>query len=547
MALPANNIAWPPNQHIDRYNRMSHLSAWYAGDPDKLGSQYWDGTPTGTGRSDGVIKAAVGSIKRWFWGTPPEDGQKSSKLHIDLPKDLAVISSEMLFGEPVSVKVQGEEVDETREDGKTIKVPSERTKQTQERLDEILDRCNWESLLLAAAETGSALGSTGLRVVWDKDVDAEAPFLARVDADAIIPEYRYGDKLVAVTFWRQWKDKKTGTIWRHLERYERGGIYHGLYKGTDTNLGMAVPLTDQEETAWLADLVNEESMVPTPDEYRLATSIPNMLPDPLDRGNGAGRSDFTPSILSLFDAIDEVYTSLMRDIELAKGRLIVAEYMLQDNGAGKGLSMDLDQKIFNPLKMQPGENGDAPITMVQFKIRVQEHIEAAEHLAAKAVKSVGWNPQTMGDANEGGEMTATETNSRDRRSDSTTKKKRRYWTNELEQLLEGLLAIDKQEFGTDIDVLPVKIEWPQTNQPSLRALAETVELLKRAESASLKVRVETLHPDWDDQQVMDEVEELANTESVIDPNTFGLGGAGVTPDPAAPAPVEPPAEEIPGV
>jgi hypothetical protein len=214
----------------------------------------------------------------------------------------------------------------------------------------------------------------------------------------------------------------------------------------------------------------------------------------------------------------------MRDIELAKGRLIVAQYMLEDNGPGKGSSFNPDRKIMSPLKMSPADDGDAPITVVQFQIRVQEHLQTIEHLASRAVKSAGYNPQTMGDAADGAAMTATEVTSRERRSLSTRDKKIQYWKGELEALLEALLAVDRDVFNSGIEVFPVTLEWPDAVQPDLKLLAETAELMNRAKAASLKVLVETLHPDWDKQEVDEEVARIEESSSVVDPLTFGLAG-----------------------
>jgi hypothetical protein len=500
-------------------DRMRVLSTWYGGDPDKLSNLYWDAVGDAS-EKHGVVNRLYSSVRRWFWGTAPVPGEKNSKIHVDLAKDIATISSELLFSEPPLVKVQAPMSERLDEQGEIIMEESESARRTQERLDQLLDATNWNSLLLAAAETSAALGCTGLRIAWDSEV-SDMPFLTRVDADAILPEYRWG-RLVAVTFWRQWVSG--GTVWRHLERHERGRIYHGLYEGGLDNLGIAIPLNAHPDTAYLVDMVDAESSIAVPEGYRTATSIPNMLPDPLDRQNNAGRSDFTPGVLSLFDAIDETYTSLMRDIELAKGRLIVAQYMLEDNGPGKGSTFNPDRKIMSPLKISPSESGDAPITVVQFQIRVQEHLQTIEHLTSRAVKSAGYNPQTMGDAADGAAMTATEVTSRERRSLSTRDKKIQYWKNELEALLEALLAVDRDVFNSGIEVFPVTVEWPDAVQPDLKMLSETVELMKRAEASSLKVRIETLHPDWDEADIEEEIARIQEETSVIDPLTFGLAG-----------------------
>lgn len=541
--LPANNTAWPPAGEAVRYDRMRAPAVWYAGDPDRLGAFYLQGSGAEVVQ-DGVLKKAVVAVRRFFWGSTQAVNERGTKIHVPLANDIATRSADLLFSEGLSIRVDGpvESEDVFKEtpvesgDGGipdalaqnaepkkeliTAKgEPTAATKATQDRLNEIIQKSNLQAILLAAAETQSPLGSVALRVAWDKEIEPGMPFITRVDADSTLLEYRWG-RLVAVTFWRTLRDSDETKV-RHLERHERGRIYHGVYKGSSANLGLAQPLADYPETEHLATLVNEEGFIQVNEKYRFATSVPNMLPDPLDRLNNAGRSDLSPGVITMMDAVDEIATSLMRDIELAKGRLVVADYMLQDNGPGKGSTFNMDQKVFSPLKMEPPETGDAPITIVQFQIRVEEHIRSAEWFINQALKHAGYNPDTE-TGNQGGDVTATEYSGRNKRSLSTRDKKAMYWQRELEELLEALLAADVEQFGSGIEVFPVRVEFPDAVQPDLKMLAETVELMKRAEAASLQVIVETLHPDWDPKQVQEEVERIQEESSVVDPNTFGL-------------------------
>ena len=108
MALPENNVEWPPAQFVNRSNRMSEYSDWYAGDPDVLARRYGgDTSRTGYGTGGGVVRRAVTAAREYFWGRPTPTGEAMSKRHVDLPRDLAVISSELLHADPPTVKVVG--------------------------------------------------------------------------------------------------------------------------------------------------------------------------------------------------------------------------------------------------------------------------------------------------------------------------------------------------------------------------------------------------------------------------------------------------------
>jgi hypothetical protein len=496
---------------------MKTSSVWYGGDPAELAAFYAGGTSRAQFQS--TVKHAISRVFGWFWSksdpTAPDD-----KVHVPLAQDIATQSSE-LVGNGLRFEVQHTEFDEA---GKPSDAQNALVAKTQARLDELLDYALFDATLLAGLETSAALGSFGLKIGYDKTVGMKMPTIQRVDADSIIPEYVWG-QLVAVTFWRVLA-RDGEIIFYHLERHERGGIYHGLYRGERGNLGMRIALADRPETAALSSLVNADSFIPMVSDRMTATSIPNMLPDPLDRENGAGRSDFTPGVITLFDAIDKTMTSLMRDIQDGQSRLLVADYMLQSNGAGKGVSFDESQHLFTGLKMQPGETGDAPITQVQFKIRVDEHLATLEDLTTRAIKACGYAPDTdQGDS--GGAITATEFSGKAKRSTSTRRKKLRYLQS-IEDLLETLLWVDATYFQSGITPLPVRMIAPPESTPSLKELAETVNLLKQAEASSIRVRVQTLHPEWDAQQIDDEVALIQGQTSVIDPLTFGLAGKDVS-------------------
>jgi hypothetical protein len=522
MPLPGKNAAWPPAEHTERYTRMVTASTWYGGDPKQLATLYSGSSGSSTGETSRAARNAMQRLFGWFWGrTDPT--QPDDKVHVPLAQDLAARSAEDLFSESPKFLIQPTEF---LDDGTPNPAQKAQIAKTQARLDELLDNCDMESLMLAAAETSAALGSTGLRIAYDKRNGMTMPRITRSDADSIIPEYEWGE-LVAVTFWRVLERK--GETWiYHLERHERGLIYHGLYQGVRGSLGLPIPLTDHPATLPLAGLVDAEGAIAAIADQLTAVSIPNMLPDPLDRGNNAGRGDFSPGTITLFDAIDKTMTSLMRDIEDGKSRLIIAEYMAENRGVGKGLEFDGDQRQFLKLKMQPGETGDAPITQVQFKIRVEEHLKALDLLVRQAVQSTGRNSEGVTN-DDGRDVTATEYTGKTNRGVTTRGKKLRYWK-AIERLLFTLLTVDAELFQSGVVPMPVKFIPAPSSTPDMRVLAETVNLMKQAEAASIEVRVSTLHPDWDQDEVDEEVKRIQAATSVIDPNTFGLGGGnGFTP------------------
>lgn len=532
MPFPAPNSPWPLEGK--RYDRVAERSVWYAGDPDDLEAFYTGSKGTtakiarweGGGISGGLFKKdrqpVTETTSSKFWGQHVDGDEK---VHLPVPEKIAHMSAEALFSDPPRFVVEGPMV----KDPKTGKVtPAPSTAATQARLDALVEQTGLLATLLGAAETASALGSVALRIGWDKDV-APHPTVSRADADAYDPFYSWGVQ-TGVLFWRVVEQTASQTF-RHLELHENGAIYHALYVGTEVNLGRVISLADHPATAPFAQQVNEFGAAFARPGLTTAVSIPNMLPDPLDRRSNIGRSDYTPATIGLFSAIDRAATSLMRDVEDGESKLLVADYMLRNMGFGKGATFPADQRMFVSLKRQPGEQGqEAPIDQVQFDIRVEEHLAIIKDLSARAIEAAGFTP----DEDQGGdapEMTATEYVGRNKRTLATRDKKVLYWRDALSRLLTSLLIIDREEFGGTFEPMPVKVVFPDAVQESPKVLAETAGAQKNADASSRYTRVKTMHPDWDEPDIEAELKRIEDeTPAPLDPSTLGLPPAPGTAD-----------------
>jgi hypothetical protein len=509
MPLPeGGKTAWPP-EHCGPINeQIAVWAAWYEGSIDKLAAIYSGENNTGAGAEffaseSGGFKATArrvrDRIRRWFWGNRNPTGQPRNRLHIPLAGDIAAASADLLFSEPPAVTVDDDA--------------------TQARVDELLDD-GAHAALLEAAEIAAALGGVFLRVCWDPATVPDRPWIAAVHPDAAVPEWRFG-RLQAVTFWRVVHQDKQKVV-RHLERHERGQILHGVYEGTEDELGMPVPFTDYPDTAGLADeRLVDGNTIETGLDVLTAVYVPNMRPNRVWRNtpNAAalGRSDYA-GVEPLMDSLDLTYSSWMRDVELGKARLIVPTEYMQSGGKGQGASVDLDRELYEAVNVMGGDEGKLDLKEVQFPIRVDEHQRTIADLKTSIVGAAGYSAQTFGLDTEGTAVTATEVAAKTRRSLITRDRKICYWRPEYGALVEALLGIDAAMFGT-IGIKPQRpmIEWADAVSEDPKAVAETVELWARAEAASLETRVRKLHPDWDDPEVAEEVERIRNDSGMHDP------------------------------
>lgn len=519
MPLPQNGIAWPPAQ-LDPITRwMAIWDAWYVGDPERLTSVY-RGTPSPT-RIDRPAQyrgGLVGAAARFFWGRPVGDLQQApAQLHIPLASDIARAGADLIWSEAPTFTIEHDA--------------------TQARLDELVDDGLLHTLA-EGAELGSALGGHYLKVAWDTAIRDDAPFLTLVDADAAWPEFRYGH-LVAVTFW--WVVAREGQkVVRHLERHEtdaagNGIILHGLYEGTEDKLGTAVPLGEHTSTAALAPLVDAESAISTGSPGLAVTYIPNVTPqrrwrnDPI--GRHLGRSDLD-GIEGLMDAVDEAWTSWMRDIRLGKARVFASRELLESNGPGQGASLDLDRELFSPLGTAVGSlnmststgNANGFLMAQQFAIRYEEHKQTVNELVLNTLRAAGYSAATFGEADGyGAAVTATEVAAREQRSLLTRDRKLRIIRPRLADILEKLLAVDKAIFNSAVTPARPDVQFPDGVQDSPLVLAQTAQALRTAEAASTKTLVAMIHPEWDEKQVDDEAKLILEENQPL-PLSDPLGG-----------------------
>lgn len=535
MALPNSGAEWPPKELTPILTKYREYDSWSSNNLGALAEIYGKGS---------AKQGVFARLRTWFVGAKNTEQADNNNLHVSLAQEITRTSANLLYSEPAVATVDAPEPDS--KDTEAAKAATQRLAKVQARLDTIAGP-DFEQTIIAGAEVSAGLGGVFLRTTWDTSVRQHV-FISKVDPDMAHPEFRWG-QLVAVTFWRTVKTENT-TIWRHLERHEVndqgiGVILHGLYMGTADNLGQPQPFDAHESTAWLTKAGTVETLidgntVSTLTQGLAAVYAPNILPSSLWRhdplGANLGRSDLE-GIEQQLDALDELYSSWMRDIRLGKGRLIVPESMLRDMGAGLGAGFDLDASIFTPVKAAPGSasNERMQLENVQFEIRTEDFLKAIDHFRRIILAAAGYSPSTFGLTDDGGAMTATEVAARQQLSFTTRKRKILGLKPALETILAKALAVDAVIFpGQGAEPLPVSMEWPDGVSDDPKAVAEANQLDYNSQSSSIMERVRKRNPDWGDVKVAEEVDRIKaefGLAALEDPATFGTDGQGIEPQP----------------
>lgn len=480
MELPTDSrTPWPPPEVEPVYSEIALHDAWYSGDPARLAQLYY----TQAFNPFSVIAREALEISQ----------DRRYTVHVPIAGDIAATSAALLFSEHPQISCESPDA--------------------QERLEQILSDSNAFGTLAEAAELAAALGGVFLKINWDSSL-LPCPFISVAQPDRAVPTWRFG-RLVEVVFWTEVEDDGR-SVWRLLERHVPGAIQTALYQGTSERLGTRRALTTRQDTASIPEVVE------TGVDELLVRYVPNSLPNRRRRGSPWGQSDYSGSE-TLMATLDDVFTSLLRDIRLGRGRLLVPAAFLQRDASGERV-FDSNAEAFVKLDSIPGSgNLSSEITVQQFEIRTREHLEAAVELVHRIVTHAGYSPQTFGLNVEGQAESGTALRMRERKSLLTAGKKSEYWRPAIVDLCELLLAVDRLHMSGTAPVERPAVAMQDSVIPDLSETARSVEMLQRAQAASVETRVRLLHPDWTDEAVQAEVEAVRQESGLAMPDVAQMG------------------------
>lgn len=538
---------WPPVPFDIAFARFRELDAWYSGDAEVLAEIYGGATaasaPTHTIAGRAYRGGVLGSLSKMFIGQPIIANEKRMRMHLPLAADLCTLSADLLFGEAPQVVFRRPEDAESKNDDESK--PKKWTHPAQGRLDEIIASDDAHAELLLAGEYSSALGGSFLAVAWDPEV-SDHVFPKAYAADCAIPEFRHG-RLSGVRLWTEYRDGNE--VYRLIESHRRGSIEFTLYRGTDRTLGAPVPLGTRPETEHYEALRNPSDLIVAtegglPESLKIGTGtnrlavsyLKNAAPVRDWRKLGVlaslGRSDLD-GIQDELDKVDFVWSSLMRDVENGQGRLIVPEDMLSLSAKpGEGANFDVYRQVFTPVAGTIGKAADSngPMSIVQFAIRVEDHLRTIEALKKEIASAIGYSEAHLGLDGAKGQRTATEVDADLSDSERTRDKKGIFAKAALSKWSLAALEIDHAVFKGpgigDMSVAPDVVFAP-VSQADPEKLARTAQLQDAARAVSRETVVRTLHPDWDDDDVKTEAAAILRELGTPAPNPEDIDDADV--------------------
>jgi len=485
---------WPPKEWLPIYRSYEQQDAWWSGDPERLAAFYGGLVSLPDVGKSFFAPELIGSMyQTHFWSRQVAEERRIT-VHVPVAGDIPQTSAALLFSEPPKCTVE--------------------SRGTQERLIELVEKGNYRATLLESAEVAAALGGVFIKVDWDKEL-SPVPILSMAQPDQAIPEFKHGI-LTAVTFWQVVKEDDKVT-WRLLEKHEPGWIYTELFKGTHDTIG------SKEDLSTFPELPQQQAIV-TKLEGLTCVYVPNRKPNRAFRnhpkGKDLGVADTAP-LCGLMEALDESWSSLIRDIRLGVGRIIAPQSFFLKTTDGK-LKFDIDKEVYTALNftMSPGGALQDSIKISQFNIRSEEHLTTAAALLRTIYGLAGYAPQTfgldimgiVGSAESGSALTI-----RERKSLMTAAQKADYWKPATEYIFSVALQIDRLFLGGKATPEPVQVEMQDSIRGEISQIAPSVSLLSQAQVASKAILVKMLHPDWGAKEVEAEVKTILDESGLTLP------------------------------
>lgn len=407
---------------------------------------------------------------------------------VGLARDLCRFSAQLLFSDPPKVTVEGDE------------------DAAQQALDLLADENDLPAFLHDAADNIAAEGSGAIRIVIDDDVNDGRPLLCFEPADTVLWSVRYGrfvegGVLVVAR-------ERDGVHWRLLEEHGVAGgsgyVRRRLYKGSASRLGQSVGLSAGGAPPEFRGLR---------DEFRTGIDRPTLI---RWQNVPGGHSDLA-GIEALLDELDEGESIGREKLEASKALKFVNRRLADDAG-----NVDLSGVIFLDSASGPTNPVEQPSNLaeiVQPSLQAQDHVIYLNHVRELAVTMAGYSLASWGLDQSGGTTDSGRAlKLRQSRTLLTRAGKERMAVGAISEALSVALqmltggppaAVDV-ELGDGMPVDPV-------------ARVQELQSLRAMSLLTNEAALRTLHPEWTEEQIDAEAENIRVFNQSADDREFLSG------------------------
>lgn len=323
----------------------------------------------------------------------------------------------------------------------------------------------------------------------------------------------YGDRVLACAFVtvratdtelaEREGDPPVEVVYRHAEVHGPRKVLNILYKGTESDLGDRVALTTRKETAGY-----------NPEWVHGLDMLAGRIVNDFDDDETLGTSDYEQVFDELL-ALDEAITTSVENTRLtAVDRVAVAGEFTRQDG-----SFDASMQVFQVRQEAGGTLGDSPsgvpLTYMEKRYDADPLWLHIGKLVQTILSRVGLVAEFIGDNDRSGQApSGTAIRLRFIPTTNASKGKLREWRHDLPHILQLILQIAKLPteqggFAQQVTAAePPAVEFaeilPQDESETTTDVATAV----TAEVMSRRTAIRTQHPEWDDEQVQDELDAI---------------------------------------
>ena len=442
----------------------------------------------------------------YFWRNAPTT---SLKKHTGIPSLISQKMGYILFGNGIDIDIVAYDEAGAKSD--------EITAYIREELLTLYSKLDMEQKL----QNGATIESWGGEVFYKLSVDntlSDYPILEVADITrgrvykerGIIREIRFP------TYY-----KKKDTNYRLDEIYTQtenkdACIYYKLYKlNVEDNREDEVPLYTLPET----EHIDPEPKVFEGIKGLLAFAKPNkkslMFVD-----SDYGASDYEGAIDS-FDAMDEAYSTIFRELRSNRTVRYIPKDMIPKSPDGRFILNDDFTDAYVQIESDIDQNNKNQITFSMIPDKTESHKAKFLTALTTALNKAGLSPYAIGITGlESVNASAESQQERNKVTLETRKAKIEVWKPFIEEMLIKVLELNEwmirnnlteqpyKDVGIDWNNIEVQVSFGDYIVETEGSIVSNVAAKMSAGVSSTETALKEIHPDWTDEQVLEEVNRI---------------------------------------
>lgn len=402
--------------------------------------------------------------------------ERSSYVDIPVPRLIAKLKANLLFGEPPDIKAD-QLSDQTL-------------------LEDLVEENALGAELNRGAQLCSSEGEVYGRVLVDPQT-LNWPIIEFVSRRWTIPRFA-GRFLVGATFVKEIAEGPN-VVWRILTDYSPGFVSTELWRGSNSRLGERRPLSARPETS---DLPTEQPVATGLTELS-CVFVPNTLDDDVTRGV----SDYQ-GVIRAFFAINESASIGQANVRSTGLKRLFVDGRYRNSEGNLPAGRDV---FWMDSALQDALGSGGGIKEAEYHFESEQLRNWHDHIIDVALTFAGVAPSSVGrNMDTGHAMSGTALRLRMTHTLMEAAGTGRQWDRQMSRLIRLAQMLDSTQFNrswSKPEAMPAFHRQDGLPRDTMEEAQETA-TLSTAGALSLETKIRRVHPDWSDEQIAAEIERI---------------------------------------